>query len=38
MKDGKGLESPAENIAELTAQAEAFAAKQLPALRALGLV
>jgi hypothetical protein len=37
MKDGKALETPAENIAELTEQAEAFAAKQLPALRALGV-
>ena len=38
MKDGKAMETPAENIAELTEQAEAFAAKQLPALRALGVV
>lgn len=37
MKDGKAMETPAENIAELTEQAEAFAAKQLPALRALGV-
>jgi hypothetical protein len=37
MKDGKALETPAENIAELTTQAQAFADKQLPALKALGV-
>jgi hypothetical protein len=38
MKDGKTLESPAENIAELTEQAQSFLDKQLPALRAMGVV
>jgi hypothetical protein len=38
LKDGKALETPAENIAELTAQAQAFADQQLPALKALGVV
>ena len=37
MKDGKALETPAENIAELTTQAQAFADKQLPALKAMGV-
>ena len=37
MKDGKALETPAENIAELTTQAQTFADKQLPALKALGV-
>jgi len=37
-KDGKALETPEENIAELTTQAHAFRDKQLPALRALGVV
>lgn len=37
MKDGKALETPAENIAELTAQAQVFADKQLPALKAMGI-
>ena len=35
MKEGKALGSAEENIAELTAQAEAFAARQLPVLKAL---
>ena len=35
VKEGKTLESPEENIAELTAQAQTFADKQLPILRAL---
>lgn len=35
VKDGKTLESDEENIAELTTQADAFLAKQLPILRAL---
>jgi SAM-dependent methyltransferase len=35
IKEGKPLESAEENLAELTAQAEAFAAKQLPILRAV---
>ena len=38
IKEGKALETPAENIAELTAQAQAFADKQLPALKAMGVV
>lgn len=38
LKDGKALETPAENIAELTAQAQAFADKQLPGLKAMGVV
>ena len=37
MKDGKALETPAENIAELTTQAQTFAEKQLPTLKALGV-
>jgi hypothetical protein len=37
MKEGKALETPAENIAELTTQAQTFAEKQLPALKALGV-
>ena len=37
MKDGRALETPAENIAELTIQAQAFSEKQLPALKALGV-
>ena len=35
VKEGKTLESPEENIAELTAQAQSFADKQLPILKAL---
>jgi hypothetical protein len=38
LKDGKALETPEENLADLTAQAEAFAAKQLPILKALQIV
>lgn len=37
MKDGKALETPEENIAELTTQAQAFLDKQMPILRALGV-
>jgi len=37
-KDGKALESPDENIAELTISARQFAIKRLPVLRALGVV
>lgn len=33
--EGRTLESPEENLAELTARARAFAAKQLPILKAL---
>lgn len=35
LKDGAPLQSPEENLAELTTQAEAFAEKQLPVLKAL---
>jgi hypothetical protein len=35
VKDGKALETPEQNIAELTAQANVFAEKQLPILKAL---
>lgn len=35
VKDGKTIESAAENLAELTSQANAFADKQLPILQAL---
>ena len=38
VKGGKPLETPEENIAELTEQAQAFAAKQLPILKALQIV
>lgn len=34
-KEGRTLESPEENLAELTAQAESFALKQWPLLKAL---
>jgi len=35
MKDGKAIEAPEDNLAELTEQANSFAAKQLPILKAL---
>ena len=35
LKDGKPLETPEENIAELTSQAQSFVDKQLPILKAL---
>ena len=35
VKEGQTLESEAENVAELTAQAQEFASKQLPILKAL---
>lgn len=38
VKEGHTLESDGENIAELTEQAEAFARKQLPILKALQVV
>lgn len=38
VKEGKTLETPAENLAELTSMAQAFADKQLPALRELLVV
>ena len=37
IKEGKTLESSDENLAELTAQAQIFAEKQLPILKALGI-
>jgi hypothetical protein len=38
VKEGHTLENDAENIAELTDQAENFAGKQLPLLKALQVV
>jgi len=38
VQEGKTLETPEENLAELTTQAQAFAEKQLPILKALGIV
>jgi hypothetical protein len=38
LKEGKALETAEENLAELTAQANTFAEKQLPILKALGIV
>jgi hypothetical protein len=35
LKEGNTLESAKDNLAELTAQAQTFADKQLPILRAL---
>jgi len=35
VKEGKTLETPEENLAELTTQANAFAEKQMPILKAL---
>ena len=35
VKEGKALDTPEENLLELTAQAQAFAEKQLPILKAL---
>ena len=37
VKEGKTLETPEENIAELTAQAKVGAEKQLPILKTLGI-
>ena len=37
VKEGKTLETPEDNVAELTAQAKVFADKQLPILKALGI-
>lgn len=37
LKEGKTLETAEENLAELTAHADTFAAKQLPVLKALGI-
>jgi SAM-dependent methyltransferase len=38
LKDGKTLETPEENLTELTLQATAFATKQLPIMKALQIV
>lgn len=38
VKDGKPLQTPEENLAELTAQAQTFADKRLPILKALQIV
>ncbi|HEY8616125.1 methyltransferase regulatory domain-containing protein [Phenylobacterium sp.] len=38
LKDGKTLETAEENVAELTRQAESFAAERLPVLRALEVI
>jgi hypothetical protein len=38
VKEGATLETAEENLAELTVQAQAFAEKQLPVLKALGIV
>ena len=38
VKDGKVLETPEENIAELTEMARQFATKRLPVLRALAVL
>ncbi|WPL20204.1 hypothetical protein [Thiorhodovibrio frisius] len=38
LKEGKAIESEEENRAELNKQAEVFAAKRLPMLKALGVV
>ena len=38
LKDGKALDTPEENLAELGQQAQEFAEKQLPLLKALGVV
>ncbi|MGE4369924.1 MAG: methyltransferase regulatory domain-containing protein [Burkholderiaceae bacterium] len=38
IKEGKTLETDDENVAELTAQAQVFAAQQLPVLKALQVV
>jgi len=38
LKDGQALETPEENLPDLTGQAEAFAAKQLPILKALEII
>ncbi|MDP1670667.1 MAG: methyltransferase, partial [Alphaproteobacteria bacterium] len=37
LKDGKTLETPQENLDELTAQANNFAQTQLPCLKALAI-
>jgi hypothetical protein len=37
-RDGKGIESAQDNVAELTLQANAFIAKRLPLLRRLAIL
>ena len=37
LKDGKAMETAEEHLAELTTQAQTFADKQLPILKALGI-
>jgi SAM-dependent methyltransferase len=37
VKDGKAIEKPEDNVAELTRQAQEFATRRLPVLRALGI-
>ena len=38
LKNGQALHRPEDSLAELQAQAQAFAAQQLPMLQALGMV
>jgi hypothetical protein len=38
VKEGKTLETDEQNLTELTGQAEGFAEKLLPVLRALGVI
>ena len=38
IKEGKTLDTPEENLAELKAQAAAFAEKQLPVLKSLQVI
>ena len=38
VKEGKALETPEENLAELNLQATAFATKQLPIMKALQVI
>ncbi len=38
VKDGKALEAEADNLAELTRQAQEFAEKRIPVFRALQVV
>jgi SAM-dependent methyltransferase len=38
LKEGKALETPEDNLAELTAQATTFAEKQLPIVKALQII
>ena len=38
VKEGKTLEADEQNLAELTEKAQGFAEKQVPVLKALGVV